>query len=82
VHAIKEVKELKSFVEDHQLKTGSTVAANMLADWDVSLSKFVKVIPTDYKRMLGFIEQARATGEYETEEQIIDAAFDMHIASL
>ncbi|MEI6892451.1 MAG: glutamate synthase large subunit [Pontiella sp.] len=82
VHATQEVDELKSFIETHQLKTGSTVAANMLADWDASLAQFVKVIPTDYKRMLGFIETARETGEYETEEQIIDAAFDMHIAAL
>ncbi|MDF7825773.1 glutamate synthase large subunit [Pontiellaceae bacterium B12227] len=82
VHATKEIAELKGFIEAHQLKTGSTVAAAMLADWDASLAKFVKVIPTDYKRMLGFIEKARETGEYETEEQIIDAAFDMHIAAL
>jgi glutamate synthase (NADPH/NADH) large chain len=82
VHAVKEGDELKSMIEAHQLKTGSTVAAHMLADWNGTLARFVKVIPTDYKRMLGFIEKARETGEYETEEQIIDAAFDMHIASL
>ena len=75
--------ELKCFVETHQLRTGSTVARTIC--WPIgmpSLAKFVKVIPTDYKRMLGFIEKARETGEYETEEQIIDAAFDMHIAAL
>ena len=82
VHANKDIAELKGMIETHQAKTGSTVAADMLADWDASLARFVKVIPTDYKRMLGFIEQARESGEYETEEQIIDAAFDMHIASL
>ncbi|MBN2686490.1 MAG: glutamate synthase large subunit [Pontiellaceae bacterium] len=82
VHAIQEVETLKGMIETHQLKTGSTVAAALLADWDAALEKFVKVIPTDYKRMLGYIEQARETGEYETEEQIIDAAFDMHIAAL
>jgi glutamate synthase (NADPH/NADH) large chain len=42
----------------------------------------VKIIPTDYKRMLEFIERARLTEEYETEDEIIDAAFDMHIADL
>ena len=76
------IAELKAMIESHQLKTGSTVAARLLEDWDATLDKFVKVIPTDYKRMLGFIEQARLTEEYETEEEIVDAAFDMHIASL
>ncbi|MBL7016012.1 MAG: glutamate synthase large subunit [Kiritimatiellales bacterium] len=82
VHATKDIDELKAMIEMHQVKTGSPVAAGMLENWDETLAKFVKVIPTDYKRMLSFIEQARETGEYETEEQIIDAAFDMHIAAL
>ncbi|MDZ8118124.1 glutamate synthase large subunit [Pontiella sp. NLcol2] len=82
VHVVREIEDLKAMITVHQQKTGSTVAAAMLADWDDALAKFVKVIPTDYKRMLEYIEQARDTGEYETEEQIIDAAFDMHIASL
>ncbi|WP_342803692.1 glutamate synthase large subunit [Pontiella sulfatireligans] len=77
-----DIADLKAMIEAHQLKTGSTVAANMLADWDGTLDKFVKVIPTDYKRMLGFIERARLTEEYETEDEIVDAAFDMHIADL
>jgi glutamate synthase (NADPH/NADH) large chain len=77
-----EIEELKAMIETHQLKTGSTLAARQLADWSTTLSKFVKVIPTDYKRMLKYIEQARETGKYETEAEIIDAAFDMHIAVL
>lgn len=80
VHANADIAELKKLIEAHQCKTGSTVAATMLSDWDAALAKFVKVIPADYKRMLEFIERARATEEYETEEDIIDAAFDMSIA--
>ena len=82
VHANADIADLKAMIETHQLKTGSTVAADMLADWNTTLDKFVKVIPTDYKRMLDFIERARLTEEYETEDEIIDAAFDMHIADL
>jgi glutamate synthase domain-containing protein 3 len=37
-------------VEEHAARTGSTVAAALLADWDASA--FVKVIPHDYKRAL------------------------------
>ena len=82
VHANADIADLKAMIETHQLKTGSTVATDMLADWNTALDKFVKVIPADYKRMLDFIERARLTEEYETEEEIIDAAFDMHIADL
>ncbi len=82
VHSNADMADLKAMIEAHQLKTGSAVAAGMLADWDAALNKFVKVIPTDYKRMLAFIERARLTEEYETEDEIIDAAFDMHIADL
>lgn len=81
VHATKEIAELKGMIETHQAKTGSTVAEGILGDWEANLDKFVKVIPTDYKRMLGFIEQVRDTGEYETEEEIIEAAFDMSISA-
>jgi glutamate synthase (NADPH/NADH) large chain len=82
VHANTDITDLKAMIETHQLKTGSTVAAGLLGDWDATLDKFVKIIPTDYKRMLEFIERARLTEEYETEDEIIDAAFDMHIADL
>ncbi len=82
VHATAEIEDLKSRIETHQQKTGSTLAERLLADWDATLTKFVKVIPTDYKRMLDYIERARLTEEYETEAEIIDAAFDMHIASM
>jgi glutamate synthase (NADPH/NADH) large chain len=73
---------LRQMVETHLEKTGSTVAEKLLADWENAIGKFVKVIPTDYKRMLGYIKQARESGKYETEAEIVDAAFDMHIANL
>jgi glutamate synthase (NADPH/NADH) large chain len=82
VETAEDVETLRRMVETHLEKTGSTVAAAMLEDWNNALAKFVKVIPTDYKRMLGYIEQARRSGKYKTEAEIVDAAFDMHIANL
>jgi glutamate synthase (NADPH/NADH) large chain len=76
-----EQAELKAMIEKHLEKTGSAVAEYILSDWEYSLSKFVKVLPTDYKRMLGFIEKARNSGKYEKESDIIDAAFDMSLES-
>jgi len=80
VHATQEIAQLKSMIETHHAKTGSTVAEGILSDWASNLDHFVKVIPTDYKRMLEFIEQVRESGEYETEEEIIQAAFERSIA--
>ena len=49
---LEDIETLKSLISRHQEYTGSEVAGNILADWDVSLKKFVKVMPTDYKRVL------------------------------
>ena len=43
--------ELKTLIEKHQRYTDSTVAAKLLADWQHSLGQFVKVMPTDFKRV-------------------------------
>ncbi len=44
---------LRALVEEHELRTGSPVAARVLAGWDVAQGLFLKVIPHDYKRALG-----------------------------
>jgi glutamate synthase (NADPH/NADH) large chain len=47
---------LKQLVENHHRYTGSTVAADILANWDQYLPKFVKVMPVDYRRALKEIQ--------------------------
>ena len=47
-----DVAELKQLIELHQNYTESTVAADVLDRWDETLPQFVKVMPTDYKRVL------------------------------
>jgi glutamate synthase domain-containing protein 3 len=37
--------ELRSFVEEHHLRTGSARAAAMLADWDHALAGFRQLTP-------------------------------------
>ncbi|WP_334058673.1 glutamate synthase large subunit [Polaribacter sp. P097] len=44
--------ELKSNIEKHLLFTNSKKAEELLSDWENSLSNFVKVMPTEYKRAL------------------------------
>ena len=45
-------EELHALVKKHYLYTNSAVAKRLMDDWDLALSQFVKVMPTDYKRVL------------------------------
>ena len=47
-----DIEAVKRLVTDHYTHTGSTNAKRVLADWDTMLPKFVKVMPTDYKRVI------------------------------
>ena len=44
--------ELKTIIEKHVLYTESKKGTTLLADWDISLENFVKVMPIEYKRAL------------------------------
>ena len=52
VKADEDIAELKQMIESHLKYTDSEVAKRILNDWDGALSQFVKVMPTDYKRVL------------------------------
>jgi glutamate synthase (NADPH/NADH) large chain/glutamate synthase (ferredoxin) len=47
-----DAEEVRELVEEHAARTGSAVAARLLADWANAVSKFIKVMPHDYKRAL------------------------------
>jgi glutamate synthase (NADPH/NADH) large chain len=47
-----DIAELKALIEKHAQYTDSPVAQRLLADWPKALGKFVKVMPSDYKRVL------------------------------
>jgi glutamate synthase (NADPH/NADH) large chain/glutamate synthase (ferredoxin) len=52
-----DAEEIRGLVEEHLARTGSTVAAQLLAGWSESLDRFVKVMPHDYKRALAELEE-------------------------
>ena len=54
-----DILELKSLIENHWKYTKSSLARDVLADWGTSLGQFIKVMPTDYKRVLN--ERAAAS---------------------
>ncbi|HEV2971471.1 MAG TPA: hypothetical protein VGY55_15960, partial [Pirellulales bacterium] len=74
----KDIEELRRLIDNHREQTGSTVAARLLADWKNSLSKFKKVMPTDYKRALQEIAQRRSAGSAKDNS----ASFDSERAAL
>jgi glutamate synthase (NADPH/NADH) large chain len=44
--------DLKALIEKHVLYTNSVLGSHLLSDWNNSISNFVKVMPTEYKRAL------------------------------
>ena len=43
---------LRQLIKNHLHYTGSSQAAKVLADWEAYRPKFVKVMPTEYRRAL------------------------------
>ena len=55
--------DLKGLIENHVTYTNSNRGKELLADWDTSLSKFVRVMPIEYKAALKRLE---------TEEEMVE----------
>ena len=53
-----DIAELRAMVQKHLNYTGSANAARVLDDWDAFLTKFVKVYPKDYRRVIEAGKQA------------------------
>ena len=62
---------LREVVERYLKETGSATAARLLADWDIS--RFTKVMPKDYKRVLSAASQAEREGR-DVNEAVMAAA--------
>mgnify|MGYP001215354532 FL=1 len=60
--ADEDIAELKQLISNHADLTGSTVAGAVLNDWANQVTRFVKVMPKDYKRVLSEREQQFSAG--------------------
>ena len=60
--ADEDIAELKQLISNHAGFTGSTVAGAVLNDWANQVTRFVKVMPKDYKRVLSEREQQFSAG--------------------
>ena len=61
-----DLEEVRTLVAEHAQRTGSPVAAAMLADWEAAAIGFVKVMPRDYKRALAELAEAQETADDRT----------------
>ena len=66
-----DIETLRQMLSEHRGETGSTVAAALLeaADW----SRFTKIMPRDYKKVLAAMEQARQDGS-DVDEAVMAAS--------
>ena len=53
---------------------GSTIAADALSRWEEVVTQFIKVMPTDYKRVLESLKRVNQTGL--SGDEAIMAAFE------
>ena len=65
----KDMEDVRELVERHLDYTGSDAARWVLDNWDVAVSEFIKVMPTEYRNALRRLE---------AEEP---AATDIHVAA-
>lgn len=76
----KEAEVLFGMIQRHSIYTDSSLAQQILADWDHRLKQFVRVIPKDYKRMMLQIEKAEDKG-FVGDEALL-AAFEANMREL
>jgi glutamate synthase (NADPH/NADH) large chain len=64
---------VRSLLERHAVETDSAVAARLLEHWDLEQHEFVKVMPSDYRRILEATRLAEAQGR-SVDEAVMEAA--------
>jgi glutamate synthase (NADPH/NADH) large chain len=67
--------DLEQLVRAHFEETGSSVAEELLADWETALTRFTEVMPSDYRKSLEAKAKAEEAGldEDETAHAMMEA---------
>jgi glutamate synthase domain-containing protein 2/glutamate synthase domain-containing protein 1/glutamate synthase domain-containing protein 3 len=73
IETAEDVDVVKALLTKHVQYTQSTVAEKILGNWNEYQSKFVKVMPVEYKRVLEAIKRGKEKGLTE-EEAVMEAA--------
>ncbi len=75
-----EINEVKAMIERHVRYTGSERGEDILAHWSEAVTRFVKILPTDYERMLKAFKKVEAEGL--TGDEAAMAAFNENLRDL
>lgn len=68
-----DVAELRGMIEEHVKYTGSPKGKKILENFEEYLPKFRKIMPHDYKRMLGLVTKYEQKGM--SYDQAVESAF-------
>ena len=71
VPSVSDLEAVHELVRRHEEETGSTVAAALLADWAPAATRFTKIMPRDYRRVL----EAQASAERDGRD-VLDAIME------
>jgi glutamate synthase (NADPH) large chain len=68
-------EELRELVSRHHQESGSTLAADLLADWPGTIGRLTEIMPRDYRRVLDVRAQAERDGldDDATDRRIMEA---------
>ena len=58
-----DAERLYQLIENHARYTASAKAKEILDNWDSYQSRFVKIMPVEYRRALREMEQAQGSGD-------------------
>lgn len=71
-----EIAEVKEMIRTHSELTGSLLGYRVLAGWNETVERIVKVMPKDYKRMLQAFKDVQAAGL--SGDEAVMAAFELN----
>jgi glutamate synthase (ferredoxin) len=72
-----EIAEIRQLLERHLEYTASPRAKCLLDDWKTTVSRFVRVVPNDYRRVIEAQARMREKGLSQDEAEM--AAFDENV---
>jgi len=67
----KDIAELRDLIERHERYTDSLLAKRVLENWNAILPQFVKVYPTDYRRVLEEVEELTLEEDLPGETEVV-----------
>lgn len=69
-----DINYLKGMIEKHVEYTGSAKGKELLDNWESTLQLFVRVMPMEYRRLLGQMAKEEKKGSRRTKDEVVKTA--------